>query len=206
MPAGPSEALVLADRSARPSVRRSRSPGPGRTRLRIHPVVLVVTDDTTWPTRCWPKSSGCWRRWNGAGIIEPALADHGLVVVAPDRDAAIRFADDFAAEHLSIHLDGRRPMRPRRITGAGSVFVGPVGSRTGGRLRQRRQPRAAHRGPGRLDGAALHRGLRIVAAGADVDPRRPGRAAARRWPPWRSAEGLTAHLGPQSRFDSRRAA
>jgi histidinol dehydrogenase len=59
-----------------------------------------------------------------ADVIRAALDHHGLVVVAADRDDAIAFADEYAPEHLSIHLDDPGEAAAR-ITGAGSVFVGP---------------------------------------------------------------------------------
>ncbi|MDH5244380.1 MAG: histidinol dehydrogenase, partial [Chloroflexota bacterium] len=49
---------------------------------------------------------------------------HGRVVLAPDLDAAIAFANDYAPEHLSVDV---QPLEEtvERLRHAGSLFVGP---------------------------------------------------------------------------------
>jgi histidinol dehydrogenase len=122
MPAGPSEALVLADATAparyvAADLLAQAEHGPDS------PVALVVTDPSV-AAAVLHEVEAMLAVLERADVIRAALDGHGLVVLAPDRDAAIAFADDFAPEHLSIHL-ARPAEAAERITGAGSVFVGP---------------------------------------------------------------------------------
>lgn len=64
-------------------------------------------------------------------IVEPALRDHGVVVVVPNLDAAVEVANRRAPEHLEILVRDPWPVA-RRIRHAGAIFVGgaspePVG-------------------------------------------------------------------------------
>jgi len=122
MPAGPSEALVLADRSADPrfvaaDLVAQAEHGPDSQ------VALVVFEPEV-ADAVLAEVERIVPTLERADIIRPALEEHGLVVVAPDRGEAVRFADDFAPEHLSIHL-ADPSAAVARIGSAGSVFVGP---------------------------------------------------------------------------------
>jgi len=52
-----------------------------------------------------------------------SLAERGAIILAPDSGAAIRFANRFAPEHLSI--PGAEPKLAEKLDVAGSVFLGP---------------------------------------------------------------------------------
>ena len=121
MPAGPSEVLVLADSSADAETVAvdmlcQAEHGPDS------PAVLVTTDesladavvsalDTLLPTL------------ERHEILEQALANHGLVVLAESLDDAIEFANEYAAEHVTVVT--QNPERDAaRITAAGSIYVG----------------------------------------------------------------------------------
>ncbi len=52
-----------------------------------------------------------------------SLAEKGAIILAPDSGAAIRFANRFAPEHLSI--PGEEPKLAEKLDAAGSVFLGP---------------------------------------------------------------------------------
>lgn len=57
-------------------------------------------------------------------VAREALVAHGCAIVAPSLEAALRFADDYAPEHLELVV-----REPRQCIGqvatAGAVFVGP---------------------------------------------------------------------------------
>jgi histidinol dehydrogenase len=122
MPAGPSEALVLADGSADP--RFVAADLLAQAEHGEDSPVVLVTDDTTVADAVVAEVERMLATLERRTIIDRALADHGLVIVAADRDQAIRFADDFAPEHLSLHITDAADAIDR-ISGAGSVFVGP---------------------------------------------------------------------------------
>jgi histidinol dehydrogenase len=122
MPAGPSEALVLADETAVPrhvaaDLLAQAEHGPDS------PVALVVTDPSI-ARAVLDEVESLLSRLERSAVIRSALDGHGLIVVAQDRETAIAFADEYAPEHLSIHLADPSDAADR-ITAAGSVFVGP---------------------------------------------------------------------------------
>ena len=121
LPAGPSEALVLTD---------------GSTNARVvavdllcqaehgseSPVVLITTAPDQIPgilAAAEEMLAGLERE----AIIRAALENHGLIAIAPDLETAVAFSNDYAPEHLSVHTE-EAPSVARRLTSAGSVFVG----------------------------------------------------------------------------------
>ncbi len=134
LPAGPSEVVVVADATAdallvAADLLSQAEHGPDS------PAVLVTADaalldavaahvDELLPT--------LERR----DTLARALEDHGLLVLAPDHDAALAFADEYAPEHVTL-LTADPATDAKRLTAAGSVFVGdwapePVGDYASG--------------------------------------------------------------------------
>ena len=134
MPAGPSEALVIADATADPrhvaaDLLAQAEHGPDS------PVALVSADPSVIEA-ILAAVDDLLDRLDRRDIVEKALSDHGIAVLAANEDEAIAFADQYAPEHLSIHL-ADAAAAAERITGAGSVFVGawapePVGDYASG--------------------------------------------------------------------------
>jgi histidinol dehydrogenase len=121
LPAGPSEALVLADGDAAPLLVAAdlicqAEHGPDS------PVVLVTTDPASVPA-VLAEVDGLLETLERRDVIAKALTDHGVVVSAPDLEAAVAFANDYAPEHLTIHTSEPGTVADA-ITAAGSVFVG----------------------------------------------------------------------------------
>jgi histidinol dehydrogenase len=121
LPAGPSEAVVVADASADPEVAAADvlcQAEHGEESL----VVLVAIGTGVAP----PIVESIERRVVGLereSIIRTALVTNGLVVETNRREEALRFTDAWAPEHLSLHVDD--PERAvAAVTAAGSVFVG----------------------------------------------------------------------------------
>jgi histidinol dehydrogenase len=121
LPAGPSEALVIADHTADARIVAAdllcqAEHGPDS------PVVLVTTSPAladAMPTEVDAHLEHLER----VEILAKSLADHARIVLAPDIDAAVGFANRYAPEHLSIHTADARAVA-ERCTAAGSVFVG----------------------------------------------------------------------------------
>jgi histidinol dehydrogenase len=121
MPAGPSEVLVLADHTADPRLVAvdllcQAEHGPDS------PAVLVTTDPEL-PDAVEQELARLLPDLDRADILEKALSDHGAVVIAPDREAAIAFANDYAAEHVTV-LTSDPESDAKLVTSAGSVYVG----------------------------------------------------------------------------------
>jgi len=121
LPAGPSEALVIADGSADPRIIAAdlmcqAEHGPESP-------VALVTDDDVLAAAVLDQIEALLPRLERSEIIESALSDHGLVVIADSKDDAIDFANEYAPEHLTVHTE-EAEKDAVRTTAAGSVFVG----------------------------------------------------------------------------------
>jgi sulfopropanediol 3-dehydrogenase len=121
--AGPTEIAVIADDSADPRLVAAdllgqAEHGPTSPSVLIstsRPLAveaLACVDDLlqTWPTR--DVAGAAWR-------------DHGAVTVADDDEEAMRIADDYAPEHLEIHVaDGKLAGYLAGLRNYGSLFLG----------------------------------------------------------------------------------
>jgi len=123
LPAGPSEVMILADDTADPELVAAdmlsqAEHGPDS------PAILVTTDEDlaeAVETALASQLETAARR----SILERSLAGCGLIVLAPDRSAAIAFTDAYAAEHLTVVMRDAEDA-VARIRNAGSLFVGPL--------------------------------------------------------------------------------
>src|SRR5439155_989268 len=121
-------------------------------------------------------------------IVERSLADHGVVVVVPDLDAAVDVANRRAPEHVEVLTRDPWPVAGR-IRHAGAIYVGasspePVGDYLAG---------PSHVLPtGATARYVSPLGVRSDPRSASptwrtVPPRRSARSAccdSRSWPPW----------------------
>ncbi len=121
-PAGPSEALILADDSAEPrflalDFLSQVEHDPEAAAVLVTPsaalaqkvVDLIVAELPHLPRR---------------EIIEAALSKYSAALVVEDLDEAMDFANLYAAEHLQIVTQEPFAVLPR-IRHAGSIFMGP---------------------------------------------------------------------------------
>lgn len=119
-PAGPSEVLIIADRTADPKVIASDMIAQGEHDPKSISV-LVATDDllaSAVAEELTIQAAVAAR----SEIVSQSL-DHSAVLVARDLDEAVDFANAFAPEHLEIVTND--PMGTfRSIHHAGSVFLG----------------------------------------------------------------------------------
>ncbi|RPI20030.1 MAG: histidinol dehydrogenase, partial [Actinobacteria bacterium] len=121
LPAGPSEALLVVDRSADPEIAAADLLCQAE-HGEESPVVLVVTA----PAIAAGVLERAERRVQGLErekTIRLALETQGMVVVADGIEDALAFADEWAPEHLTLHVADARGAAAS-VTAAGSVFVG----------------------------------------------------------------------------------
>jgi histidinol dehydrogenase len=121
LPAGPSEALIVADGTADPRIVAAdllcqAEHGPDS------PVGLVTTDPDLLDAVA-AEVERMLPDLEREPILRKALEDHGMLVLAPDHDAALAFADDFAPEHIGIHTADPQA-DASRVPSAGSVYLG----------------------------------------------------------------------------------
>lgn len=121
LPAGPSEALVIADAAADPAIIAAdlmcqAEHGPESP-------VALVTNDRAFAGKVIDQIEQLLPRLERDETITAALADHGLIVICDSIDQAIAFANDYGPEHLTIHTANAEG-DALQATAAGSVFVG----------------------------------------------------------------------------------
>jgi histidinol dehydrogenase len=121
--AGPSEVLVLADDTADPDLvaadllaQAEHDPNAS---------VVAVTDDERVAEAVVDAAEAQVDDRERADVIRAALDnDASGVLCARSMSEAVLFAEEYAAEHLSIQADDDEALLDR-ITNAGSVFLGP---------------------------------------------------------------------------------
>ena len=121
LPAGPSEVLVCADRTAEPRLVAAdllcqAEHGPDSP-------AILVTDDPTLPERVDAAINDLLPLLSRGGILDKALSTHGVAVVVEDRETMIEIADAYAGEHVSLMVSGPQDAADA-IRAAGSVYVG----------------------------------------------------------------------------------
>ncbi|MFH1424910.1 MAG: histidinol dehydrogenase [archaeon] len=121
MPAGPSEALIIADEGATPSwlaadILARAEHGPDSA------AVLV-----TWKREIAEKTleevGRQKKERSRQEYIETALEKYCAVVLVKDLREAVDFANEYAPEHLELQVESPREILPL-INNAGSVFLG----------------------------------------------------------------------------------
>jgi histidinol dehydrogenase len=121
LPAGPSEVLVLADESAHPRLvaidllcQAEHGPDSPAVLVTTHPPLVERVE-----IELESLLVGLGRR----EILAGALHDHGLAVIAADRQEALAFANHYASEHVTI-MTSDPDADAKQITAAGSVYIG----------------------------------------------------------------------------------
>src|SRR6056297_1440430 len=121
--AGPSEVLVLADETADPAL--VASDVVAQAEHDPNASVVAVTDDAALADDVAAAIESQAAERERAEVIQDALDnDASGVFVARSMSEAILFAEEYAAEHLSIQADDDEAILSR-IDSAGSVFLGP---------------------------------------------------------------------------------
>ncbi|WP_256545524.1 histidinol dehydrogenase [Halobellus inordinatus] len=121
--AGPSEVLVLADDTADPELVASDL--VAQAEHDPNASVVAVTDDESLAEDVVAAAEAQVDDRERADVIRAALEnDASGVLHARSMSEAVLFAEEYAAEHLSIQADDDEALLDR-VTNAGSVFLGP---------------------------------------------------------------------------------
>jgi histidinol dehydrogenase len=128
-PAGPSELLVVADESADAAVVAREMVAQAEHDPRACVVAVIVGEGVADAVeRALAAAAAATPR---RAIVEAALAGAGGVLRARTLDAALGFANEYAAEHLLL-LVGDPEAALGGVRGAGTVFLGAASSVTFG--------------------------------------------------------------------------
>lgn len=121
MVAGPSEILILADKSADPRFLAADLMSQAEHDALASAVLLTTSKEIAEHTV--EELSRQIRSLSRREIIEQSLDSYGAVVVCGSMDEAVDFANELAPEHLELCVES--PMEfLGRIDNAGSVFLG----------------------------------------------------------------------------------
>jgi histidinol dehydrogenase len=129
LPAGPSEVMVVADRTADPAhvasdLLSQAEHGPDSP-------ALLVTWDADLAAAVEVELARQLETAARRSILEKSLATGATLVLAPNRATGLSFVNGYAPEHLSVVVaDVEEAVG--RIRNAGSVFVGPYAPESAG--------------------------------------------------------------------------
>jgi histidinol dehydrogenase len=121
-PAGPSEALILADGSANAGFIAADF----LSQVEHDPdsAAVLVTTSSDIASQVCALIEREYPDLPRQEIFDSSLSRHSWVLVADDMDEAIDFTNDFASEHLQIMTEDPF-ITLNRIRHAGSIFLGP---------------------------------------------------------------------------------
>ena len=121
MVAGPSEVLVIADRTADPKyVAADLLSQAEHDRLAS---AVLLTDDGELARAVDGEIVRQTGYLSRSGIMEASLRDFGCAIVCGDLERCVELANEIAPEHLEIVTENPRALLPR-IENAGAVFLG----------------------------------------------------------------------------------
>lgn len=121
MIAGPSEILIVADKSANPKFLAADLMSQAEHDKMASAILLTTSEETANETA--KELSRQMQTLERRDIIEQSLKDFGAIIVCKDISEAIDFANELAPEHLELAVEN--PMEYiGRVDNAGSVFLG----------------------------------------------------------------------------------
>lgn len=121
MPAGPSEVLVLADDAASPSFVAADLLSQAEHGADSEAVLVCAS--TAFADRVLQEIEAQRRELPRTAQVDGALS-HSRILVFDDPEEGLAFAEAYAPEHLILAREDAEAVS-RRITAAGSVFIGP---------------------------------------------------------------------------------
>ena len=121
MIAGPSEILIVADKSANPKFLAADLMSQAEHDKMASAILLTTSEEPANETA--KELSRQMQTLERRDIIEQSLNDFGAIIVCKDISEAVDFANELAPEHLELAVEN--PMEYiGRVDNAGSVFLG----------------------------------------------------------------------------------
>lgn len=119
--AGPSEILILADQTANPSYLAADLLSQAEHDKLAS--AILITDNLSLAEQVAKQVVERALQMPRKEILEVSLADYCAIVVIPDMEIAIEFANMLAPEHLELCISNPELAIPRLLT-AGAIFIG----------------------------------------------------------------------------------
>jgi histidinol dehydrogenase len=119
--AGPSEVVVIADQTARPTFVASDLLAQAEHAPDTSAILVTTSESLALEVRT--ELDVQMRGLSRAGVMEKALANYGAIVVARDMDEACALVNELAPEHLEIMAADEESLASR-IPNVGAIFLG----------------------------------------------------------------------------------
>ncbi|KAI0254710.1 histidine biosynthesis trifunctional-protein [Lactifluus subvellereus] len=123
MPAGPSEVLVIADKTCIPAHVAADLLSQAEHGVDSQVVLVAVDLPGSILSEIESQVDAQARALERVEIIRQSV-EKSIIVQVDDVDAALAFSNDYAPEHLILHIE-KAAAAVARVQNAGSVFVGP---------------------------------------------------------------------------------
>lgn len=120
LPAGPSEVLVIADKSANPKFIAADLLAQAEHGRDSSSVCICLSKELAEKVGVGVKRQIGMRK--GRKTIEESLRGYGALLTANDMGEAIRFANRFAPEHLELYVKDAEKWA-KRVENAGAIFI-----------------------------------------------------------------------------------
>ena len=121
MIAGPSEILIVADKSANPKFLAADLMSQAEHDKMASAILLTTSEETANETA--KELSRQMQTLERRDIIEQSLNDFGAIIVCKDISEAVDFANELAPAHLALAVETPKEIIGR-VDNAGSVFLG----------------------------------------------------------------------------------
>jgi histidinol dehydrogenase len=121
MPAGPSEVLIIADKSANPAY--AAADFLSQAEHADDSSAVLLTDSPELAKAVAKEVARQLPLLSTADRASNSLERYGLIAIVDNLDEAIEFANDYAPEHLEVCTDDPTALLPK-LTNAGTVFLG----------------------------------------------------------------------------------
>ncbi len=122
LPAGPSEILIIADKDQDPKWIATDL----LSQLEHDPdsSAVLITDSEKLANDVYRIIEKSYERLPRKDILSSSLKKYSYILISEDLDEAIRFANEYAPEHIQIMTKDPFLILPK-IRNAGSIFLGP---------------------------------------------------------------------------------
>ncbi len=121
MPAGPSEVLIIADKTANPAF--AAADFLSQAEHADDSSAVLLTDSPEMAEAVSREVARQLPLLATADRASNSLERYGLIAIVDNLDEAVEFANDYAPEHLEVCTENYEELLPR-LTNAGTVFLG----------------------------------------------------------------------------------
>ena len=119
--AGPSEVLVIADRSANPAWIAADLLAQAEHDRQARPILIALNDEIVDAVDTALKTQ--LPTLDRSEMATESIANYGVAVVTSDIEQAISIANQYAPEHLELQIENARE-QSEKIHTAGAIFIG----------------------------------------------------------------------------------